>query len=339
MSVTAADLMAAPITPVPFVIDQLVPHGLTVLAAKPKAGKSFFVLQAALAVAQGVPFLGRDTDQGDVLYLALEDGERRLQWRLHQMGPAHSGLHRITFEFDAGKLGGGLEAALDAWHASADRPRLVVIDTYGRIDPGPKRGQPEYGHVTSVLGPLQQWALQHEVAIVIVHHLRKGGEGEMPAADVFERILGSQGMLGIADAALCILRVRLELTAELHVTSRDFEEAELALAIDAETRLWSVTTLRNDPLARFADRRRELLEALMLGPSRLKDIAQRLGITDSNANQHLNKAVRDGLVVKTSRGVYALEEHLEQQLVPPVVTREGEDTGIDEDAQDTASPI
>lgn len=314
MTITAAQLLAAPATPVAFVVDQLLPVGLTVLAGAPKTGKSYFALQASIAVAQGEPFLGRSTDPGDVLYLALEDGDERLRRRLGQLEPTPAGLDRVTFDFTARKIGDGLLSYLDAWHDAADYPKLVVIDTYGRVDSAPRRGQQEYGHVTEVLGDLQRWALDRKVAVVILHHLRKAGTTEVVSFDVFERILGSQGMLAVVDAALVMLRGRREHTAQLHVTSRDFEEDALDLAIDPETMRWSATKLFVDPLAAFGDRRREIVELLMHGEARLKDIAAHLNTSESNANQLLQKAIRDGVVAKVARGVYALDEILADKL-------------------------
>lgn len=330
MSVTAADLMAAPETPVQFIIEELIPHGLTVLAGSPKTGKSYLALQAALAVAQGECFLDRATDQGNVLYLALEDGSQRLQRRLHQLAPASGNLDSITFQFSANRLLEGLEADLDAWLATAKRPRLVVIDTFGRVDPKIRHNQSEYSHVTSVLGPLQGWALKHGIGVLLIHHLRKGKAEAHQSFDVFEGILGSQGMLATVDAALVVLRQRGAHTAQLHMTSRDFEEGEFALASDPETMRWAVTTLLHDPLATFTDRRREVVEVLMSGPARLKDIAARLGTTESNVIQHLTKAIRDRVVRKVERGVYALEERLAEQLAPPMPTTHGEGTELDE---------
>lgn len=335
MSVTAADLMAAPPVPLEFIVDQLVPFGLTILAGAPKTGKSYFTLQLALAVAQGDRFLDRPTKKGDVLYLALEDGPERLARRLHQLAPVDRDLDRIAFHFTANRLGDGLETDLDAWYARVERPRLVVVDTFGRVDPGPRRGgQSEYNHVTSILGTLQQWALKRQVAVVLVHHVRKAGAAEQQAADVFERILGSQGILGVVDAAYVMLRGRRDHTAELHLTARDFEEDALALAVDSATMRWSATVLRDDPLTRFSDRRREVVETLMAGSLRLKEIAARLGISESNAIQHLEKAIRDKVVVKVSRGIYALEERLAEELVPVTDDNPGEGNELDEDAQD-----
>ena len=71
---TAADLMATEFPPVRFAVPGLVPEGLMILGGKPKLGKSWLVLGWACAVAAGGKALSaRDVDQGEVLYLALED--------------------------------------------------------------------------------------------------------------------------------------------------------------------------------------------------------------------------------------------------------------------------
>src|SRR3546814_8261197 len=73
------------------------------LTAQPKAGKSWLVLQACVAVAAGVPlWSGRDPEaQGDTLYLDLEGNDRRLQERmtgLLKSFPAHTSLDRFFYE-------------------------------------------------------------------------------------------------------------------------------------------------------------------------------------------------------------------------------------------------
>jgi RecA-family ATPase len=69
--------------PLKFILPGLVPEGATLLVARPKFGKSWLVLDIAIAIAAGRFTLGQlKPVQGDVLYLALEDGPRRLQRRL-----------------------------------------------------------------------------------------------------------------------------------------------------------------------------------------------------------------------------------------------------------------
>ncbi len=79
---TAAELMAQDIPPVRWILPGILPEGLTILAGKPKMGKSWLALDLSVAVATGGKVLGLQVEQAGVLYLALEDTKRRLQDRL-----------------------------------------------------------------------------------------------------------------------------------------------------------------------------------------------------------------------------------------------------------------
>jgi hypothetical protein len=80
---TAADLMALELPPMRWAVPGVVPEGVTLLAGKPKVGKSWFTLGHGVATAAGGVALGtKPVEQGEVLYLALEDNRRRLQGRL-----------------------------------------------------------------------------------------------------------------------------------------------------------------------------------------------------------------------------------------------------------------
>jgi AAA domain len=69
---------------VKYVVPELIPEGVTLLASRPKVGKSWLLLQITTAVANGTTALVENDQpiQGDVLYQALEDNQRRLQRRL-----------------------------------------------------------------------------------------------------------------------------------------------------------------------------------------------------------------------------------------------------------------
>src|SRR3546814_2965999 len=81
---SGAALMQRSFAPVQWAVRGLIPQGTEILSAPPKAGKSWLVLQACVAVAAGVPlWSGRDPEaQGATLYLDLEGNDRRLQERL-----------------------------------------------------------------------------------------------------------------------------------------------------------------------------------------------------------------------------------------------------------------
>ena len=75
---SAAALQTIP--PLKFILPGLIPEGATLLVSRPKFGKSWLALDIAIATAADRFTLGTlKPSAGDVLYLALEDGRRRLQ--------------------------------------------------------------------------------------------------------------------------------------------------------------------------------------------------------------------------------------------------------------------
>ena len=80
--------------PINYVVPGIIVEGLTLFAGKPKIGKSWLLFHAGIAVARNGFTLGdKHCMEGDVLYCALEDNERRLQSRatklLGKIGRAH----------------------------------------------------------------------------------------------------------------------------------------------------------------------------------------------------------------------------------------------------------
>lgn len=127
--------------PLDFVVQGLVPTGLTILAGLPKAGKSWLSLDMALSVSRGVGCLGeRMCPKGEVLYLGLEDSDRRLQMRLEQMlgrGPAWP--RGLFFKTDWPRADEGGVDLLRCWVAEATNPRLVIIVKRRAILPPDRR--------------------------------------------------------------------------------------------------------------------------------------------------------------------------------------------------------
>ena len=221
----AADLYGKAIERPPVIVQGIIPAGLTVLAGAPKRGKSWLALMLALCVSSGQPFLGAQTTQGDVLYLDLESKQYRVQARLSKLivGRAPEALY-ITHESD--RLEAGLVEQLGMWCEDVEHPVLIIIDTMGRVKGGARKGENAYEGDTRILGDLQRFALQRNLAIVCVHHLKKDPGGNM---DYFERISGSMGITGACDSVVVLQGKRGEETSTLSVSSRDFESTELII--------------------------------------------------------------------------------------------------------------
>ena len=93
-TIDADTLLRLPYEPLSFVVEDLLPQGLHLLAGAPKIGKSWLALWLCLQVAQGQPLWNFSTRPCEVLYLCLEDSFQRIQSRLFDLTEdAPSTLH------------------------------------------------------------------------------------------------------------------------------------------------------------------------------------------------------------------------------------------------------
>lgn len=225
----ASELYGAQLEHTPMIVPNMLPIGLSVLAGAPKRGKSWLSLALALAVAGGKTFLGQQCRQGDVLYLDLESRKYRVQDRLAKLitGPAPP---RLYIAHDAAPLGDELYMQLDSWCKAVEAPTLIIIDTLGRVRAGGKKSSENaYESDTRMYGGLQKWATGHRLAVLVVHHLRKVKDSD----DWFDKINGSNGLVGAADTVLGLGGARGEPVSRFMVSGRDIDgDYELAIRFD-----------------------------------------------------------------------------------------------------------
>lgn len=234
--VTAAELDRMELPPVQWAVPGLLPAGLVFLVAAPKMGKSWLAFDLCLSVAAGDEWLGHKTNQGATLYLALEDGLNRLQARMRTIGdgftPPPAGC---TLAINAPRLDAGLLEFLDGWLEEHPDAKLVCIDTFQLVKPEQKRNENAYGADYRICSPLQSWAVQHNICVLLVHHTKKG----INPGDVFEGVNGSQGLMGSADATLMLTKdSRFDADAVLSVTGRDVEMERYLMQFDKLACRW-----------------------------------------------------------------------------------------------------
>ena len=230
--VDAETLLATPLPPVRWLVPDLLPTGLSLLAGASKTGKSWLCLWLCLQLAQGGEIWGRQVQPQTVLYLSLEDTPKRIQNRLSQLteAPVPS---RLYFQTRCEAIGEGLEFELELFLAKHPETGLIVIDTLQkvRID---MQNSGVYAGDYQDMSALKSLADRHNVGILVVHHLRKQG-----ANDPFLQISGSNGLMGAADTILLLQRQRMNSTAKLLVTGRDMDSRTLRLQWDGC--LWNCT--------------------------------------------------------------------------------------------------
>lgn len=218
-------LDATTFPPLRFVVTEIIPEGFTVLAGPPKMGKSYLVYQIGIAAAAGGKALGCLTvDERDVLYLALEDGDRRLQSRAREMLGGKTAipkrLNRLL-RVPPAYAGVVIRAWLDRLgHARACRA-LVIVDTAQKVRPPSRTSSNAYEADYAFGSAMKAVADDHPgMALVALHHTRK-----MKSSDFVESSSGSNGFTGAADTILVVERERGSDDALLHVTGRDVHES------------------------------------------------------------------------------------------------------------------
>jgi RecA-family ATPase len=298
-----------------FVVPGLIPEGLSIVAGRPKVGKSWLALDVCLAVASGRPCLGnRKPTQGDALYCALEDSRRRLQSRIDKLiSPiSDSWPERVTLATSWSRLDQGGADDIASWADSVDEPRLVVLDTLAAVRPA-RSGNNGYTEDYESVASLHQLAKDIGIAIVVLHHTRK-----MEAEDPIDTVSGTLGLTGCADTILVLRRESRGTT--LYLRGRDIEEAEHAVTFDKQSCRWSILGEANE--VHRSNERNCILAALRLsGADELapQEIAATVGMTDTNVRKLLGKMVEDGELEKRGRGKYRLpESHRDPDLRPPV---------------------
>jgi len=186
--VSAADLMAREFPEPTWVVAPYLCEGVAIVAGAPKIGKSWLALGLALAVASGTRALdgGADVEAGEVLYLALEDNDRRLQHRMRMIlggKLAPSRLHLVTRWKRNNE--GGIED-LKAWLELHPNARLMVIDTLAKVRERRRRNGNIYEEDYDAITALKDLADEHGVCILLVHHTRKS-----EAVDVVDEVNGA----------------------------------------------------------------------------------------------------------------------------------------------------
>src|SRR5919112_3064269 len=300
-TLTAAELLSLELPPIKWSVQGLLPEGVTLLAGKPKLGKSWMALGIAIAISTGGVALGtRPVEEGDVLYMALEDTYRRLRNRLKKLltGEVPERLH-IATEWPRMDQGGA--EALERWLEGHPDARLVVVDILKRVRPRTSPNRSVYEADYEALEAMQRLAAEHEVSILVVHHLRKLG-----AVDPLDEISGSTGLSGGADGILVLKRDRGRADAYLHVTGREIEEeAELALRWDADLAGWCIVGDAEE--YRVSQERQDIVRVLVEAgePMTPKEVSELLDKPPNNVKFLMWRMSKDGQLATAGKGRYS----------------------------------
>ena len=238
-TVDAETLLSTPMSKTMFIVDGLISQGVNVISGASKIGKSWLMLWLGLQVAQGNSIWGLPTLQCDVLYMSLEDTQRRIKDRLYNL--TDSAPDNLYFAVTSGLIGGGLEEQITDFLTEHPATKLVIIDTLQKVrdSKGGAGKAGMYGNDYDDISSIKRIADGFNIAILLVHHLRKLQDSDDP----FNDVSGSTGIIGAADTNFILRRKRSGNAATLLVSGRDVEYQELTLQFN--DLVWELVERKN----------------------------------------------------------------------------------------------
>lgn len=268
---------------------------LTLLAGKPKAGKSTLALALALAVADGASaFLEHAIEVAPVVYVS-EEGAATLAHKV-----AGERLRIATRETAWPRP--AWPALIDAARAEAERVTagIVIVDTFAFWAALGAEREQDAGAVQAAMEPLYAVARAGR-AVLLVAHSRKGG------GDDGDAVRGSSALAGAVDIVLELERVGGESPRQrklLALSRYPQTPGVLVIEHDRTTGRWSAIgegTDRGD--GRDIANRAKLLEALSSDEWRTrKDLEKAMGAPHLQWCGTLEQLTEAGVVAKAGEG-------------------------------------
>ena len=222
--IDAETLYYKPLEHPKLLIDGVLSDGLAIMAGDSKIGKSWMVLWMCLQISKGEPVWGLPTRKTDVVYLALEDREWRVQQRMQDL--TDTPPENLHFGFSCGQLGAELESQIEDVLKDYPSTGLLFIDTLQMVRDNVSAKVNAYAQDYKDLSSLKKIADNHSICIFVVHHTRKERDG----GNIFNDMTGSTGIMGVADTGMILRKEdRFGDNATLCITGRDVEEKKLKM--------------------------------------------------------------------------------------------------------------
>jgi hypothetical protein len=230
-TVSGIELNNMDLPPLKWIVDGLIPEGVTILAGAPKLGKSYLALQLCVDVCEGNNFLrDYECDKGEATFLTWEDNPRRVRERLQ--GMTSNPLPGFHFQYkpkvDTKNLD-WLEAELDRY----PKVKLVVFDTLGQMRIEEGRVKNPYSGDVGFLQPFCEVSYRKRVGILFVTHTNQDEKKE----DELSRVQGTNGLIGTADTIFVLKSSRND-KGVLSSSGRDTPNTRIELLRNNVTHGW-----------------------------------------------------------------------------------------------------
>lgn len=299
--------LAADLEPCPeerrWLIEELwADRAVGILGGEPKLGKSWLALTIAVCVASGAACLRRFAvpRPGPVLLFAAEDALHIVRQRLDAITAAVGvdlvglPLHVIT----APSVRLDVEQDRERLRATvgAIAPRLLVLDPFVRLH---RRDENVAGEMAPLLAYLRQLERELDLAVLLVHHARKGGGSRAGQA-----LRGSSELHAWGDSNLYLGRRGEDvwLTVEHRAAP---SRPRMPIALRERHGGLALEVLDEPEEGTEAGRpspRERVLEALTAEPAPVRELRERCRMNTSRLCEILALLVAEGTATRTAAG-------------------------------------
>jgi hypothetical protein len=280
-----------------------------IVGGEPKCCKSFLALDLAVSVASGTPCLRRFVvpKAGRVLLYAAEDAlhivRRRLDGIASAAGVALADLDIQVITVPVLRLDLKADRRNLADTVDRLRPRLLILDPFVRLH---RIDENASGEVAPLLAYLRELQRRYGVAVLVVHHAKKGGAGVRAG----QALRGSSEFHAWGDSNLYLRRDcdELSLTVEHRAAPSprplivELANQGLALALEVVEREKPVAAAAPSLDERIATVLAEAQEALPFA-----DLRAKCRVRAATLHQRIGLLAAAGRIVKTADG-YRLTE-------------------------------
>ncbi len=291
-----------------WIVDKLIPQGITLFTGAPRSCKTFIMQDMALAVIQGKPFLGHfDTTQTNILIIDEENNKALAKKRFSSLGaPAGLPIHISSLRNVKIDKPERMEETLE--YCKENQISLVIIDSLVRMHSADENSASGMSQALQGLNILKR----NGISVILIHHHRKQQAG---AKLGFESVRGSGDIFAFVDCHIGVERNERKITI-----------IQDKLRTDEEIKPFSVDMITENKTVRFqyagdADTYKqiddEVLATIQLGTQSsleltteyIKSNCEYSGYALTNA---LKRLVTKGLIirksVKSNKYVYTLAD-------------------------------
>lgn len=313
-TITAVEFSKRKVSKKMWIVDDILPTGLTILSARPKAGKGYLALTIANSIVNKHLCFGEfKTEQVGVYYVTYEESAEDLIPRLNQIGnvnekleypvidqPIANGKKEIHPYFKPLDKGGldDLKILLE------DRKdiRFIIVDTLSKAFSSSNSNNYDYKNDYKTIGELQAVANFYSVAILALHHSRK-----TPANDPIDMVLGSTGITAAATTIYVLSNKSKNNIANLYMTGRRIKERTLTLKMNEDSGIWEKAEQEHS-LTPEQDSVFECIKSTSQESIRTSEIAKSVGLKEQSVSRILKVLVNLDLIVKPKYGHYKIKE-------------------------------